>query len=468
MAALLAGGCQHYERKPLDLQGHRAAFLARTPADPQVEAFAAALGSASGAPGVEFDLTDGTTIDEAEVVALVFNPDLRLARMRAGVTLATAENAGLWEDPVIGADLVRILEGTPHPWKIFTAIGLTIPISGRLEIEKEKAGVEHGAELARVAEREWMTRGAIRREWTNWSALEAELGTTRAFVEQVDQVLMVVDRMEKAGEMTRTEARLFRIEKATRMAELRALESRVREAEIELKTVMGLSPDAPIVLVSTGIGPAPRGETDPTVGIDPERRNTSVAIAVAEYEAAEKLVELEIRKQYPDLSISPGYGNEDGKNQVLMGVSLPLPLVNANRQAIAEARALREVARVTAETTIERVISAARAAEVRLESAHREREAIEAQIVPLVDAQYADARKLAQLGEFNTLVLLESLTRQHDAKVQLIDARRTEALLRIDVEEIHGPPSPAHTPLFDDHSANTSTTPSAAQAGSTP
>jgi outer membrane protein TolC len=64
---------------------------------------------------------------------------------------------------------------------------------------------------------------------------------------------------------------------------------------------------------------------------------------------------------------------------------------------------------------------------------------VESEIIPLVDDQYADARRLAQLGEVNTLVLLESLTRQQQAKVRLIEARQEEALAAIELAELAGP-----------------------------
>ncbi|MBX3392763.1 MAG: TolC family protein [Phycisphaeraceae bacterium] len=439
---LIAGGCQSYERRPLDMAGHQAAFLARTPESPEVQSFAASL--AVQAPDwAEFSTVDGISCAEAELIALVFNAELRLARFRAGVTKATAENAGLWEDPTIGVDLTRIVESTPEPWKVFTSVGITIPISGRLEIEKQRAGVEHAAELARVAQREWSVRISVRRVWSEWSALDAQLATTREFLSRVDQILSVVDKMEQVGEMPRTEARLFRIEKATKVAELALLEFRTREADLRLRELMGMSPDAPLQLNASGIGPT-RGE--PATGtIGARDRETlggqspAMLVAAAEYEAAEKTLELEVRKQYPDLHIGPGYGREDGQDQVLLGLSVPIPILNANRQGIAEARARREVARASAETTLEQLLASLRTAEVRLQAASQRRQVLESEIVPLVDAQYADARQVAKLGEVNTLVLLESLTRQQDAKVSLVEARRDEALAAIDLDELLGP-----------------------------
>jgi hypothetical protein len=85
---------------------------------------------------------------------------------------------------------------------------------------------------------------------------------------------------------------------------------------------------------------------------------------------------------------------------------------------------------------LEQTVAALRAAEVRLAAAAQRRSTLETEIVPLVDAQYVDARQVARLGEVNTLVLLESLTRLQAAKVGLVEAARDEAIAAIDLDEI--------------------------------
>ena len=74
----------------------------------------------------------------------------------------------------------------------------------------------------------------------------------------------------------------------------------------------------------------------------------------------------------------------------------------------------------------------------RVLDAARERLAyVEKELAPLADQQVADARRLGQLGDFNTLVLLEALKTAHEAKLEVLDARlkltlgsrRLEALL---------------------------------------
>lgn len=439
---LVVGGCQKYERKPLDLSAHAAEFVSRGVDSEKVAQFAAGLAESGAGNDRRFDLSDGIGPAEAEVIALVFNAELRVARLRAGVAAASAAHAGLWEDPTLSVDLTRIIQSVEHPWKIAGSIGLTLPISGRLEIEKKRAGHAHSAELARVAAEEWRVRMDVRRAWAEWAAAAAEAEATRAYVSDAAEVLRVVDEMERGGEMARTEARLFRIEEATRRNELEALRTRVGLAELHLRGLMGLSPDAPIRLAGGGLGVAVETAARAAWELGPDelaRRNPSMLIAAAEYEVAESALELEIRRQYPDVQIGPGYGREDGNDELLLGIGVPLPVWNGNRQRIAEARVEREAARAGAEGAMERVLAALHTARMRLDSAARQRAALESEVVPLVDAQHEDMRKIAELGEISTVVVLESLSRRHRAKLAVIQAHKEEAMAAIDLVELGGP-----------------------------
>lgn len=445
LAAGAVVGCQSYRSQPLDLGAHREAFLARTPDAPEVERFARSLSAEPSAENerAAFDPSDGLSAGEAELVALVFNAELRIARARAGVTRAGADNAGLWDDPTIGADIVRIIESAPHPWKVFTSIGLTLPISGRLEIEKQRAGVAHAAELARVVEREWLVRMEVRRAWVRWAVIGAQIEAGKELLARIDDVVSVVDAMERFGELSRTEARLFRVERAGAAAELTLLESRLAEAGLVLKRLMGLSPAADVPLSGAGVIPFLDGPGGDETVSETEQGlvlgSPLLLATLAEYELAERTLELEIRKQYPDLQIGPGYGYEDGQNQLLLGLSVPIPIFNANRRDIAEAEAAREVARAIAETSVEQLMDELAVAVLQLRSAGAQRLVLESEIVPLVEAQYADAREIARLGELNAMVMLDSLKRQQEIKERLIEARLDEAMAMIRWREIVGP-----------------------------
>jgi hypothetical protein len=67
-----------------------------------------------------------------------------------------------------------------------------------------------------------------------------------------------------------------------------------------------------------------------------------VRVVYEEYEAAERILELELAKQYPDVALAPTWEDDQGLHKYLPGVSVELPLFDHNEGPIAEALAQRE------------------------------------------------------------------------------------------------------------------------------
>lgn len=442
LAALLCvlPGCQSYEPRPLDLDATRAAWLSRTAGDLSVRDFAASLNTVDAGERLVFDSSDGLTLAEAEAVALVFNPELRLARLEANVARASADNAGLWQDPVLGVDMEQIVSGASgaNPWVAGSTLGITIPISGRLEAEKARSGARLAARLDRLAAQEWATRAALRELWTEWSVARVRRDITAELIASLRDVGSLADRQEKAGSMTRVDARLFRVELAGREADMIAAIARTKELELQVRAMLGLAPENVIALVPS-VTFATRSTAEGSLRRLMESNNTELAAIRAEYEVAEQSLRTEIRKQYPDLTIGPGGGTDQGDTRVLLGISLPIPLWNRNQQGVAEAAAEREVVRGRFNTTYEHLGSKLAIALSRFAAGKSQRAFVESSVVPLADEQEADVRRVAALGRVDPLLLLESLKTQYAAKLRLVEARAAESLGAIRIDELIGP-----------------------------
>jgi len=436
-------GCQSYRRSPLDLDEHREAFEARVSDTESIAAFHDRLIRHGAEVPARLDLADGLTFSEAEVVALFWSPSLRLARLRAGVALATAENAGLWADPRFGFTGAELLSPT-GPFEYGATLNLTLPVSGRLAVETDRADAAHEAELRRVIDAEWNTRARLRSAWAAWTAAEERDRLLADVAAQIDRIRAITDRLEEIGELTRVEARLIRSERIeVEAARTEARLSAVR-ARVEVLGLLGLPPDAKVELVPA-LGPA-----DVPDASDPVARlvaaNTALAVRRAEYRTAEESLRLEIREQYPDVTLGGGFGSEMGDDRLLLGLSVPIPIWNANRASIAEARARRETARGEAETTFERLLRELATARAALEAARAQRRAFEEELVPMLDDQAKEIERLADLGEVDTLLLLETVTRGYEAKSRLLDVRVAEVRASVELERLLGPegiPSPA-------------------------
>jgi cobalt-zinc-cadmium efflux system outer membrane protein len=66
--------------------------------------------------------------------------------------------------------------------------------------------------------------------------------------------------------------------------------------------------------------------------------------AIGEYRSREIELQQQVRAQYPQVSLGPGYTYDHGIRKATLGVSLALPLFNRNQGPIAEAEMRREAA----------------------------------------------------------------------------------------------------------------------------
>lgn len=444
LIAALAVGCQSYRPAPLDLDRHRAAWAARDPASPSIADYARTLADRNADPAAPFDAADGLTLAEAEVVALFFNPRLRVARLRAAAPRAGAAEAGRWADPELDITGERILESVANPWILGATLSFTLPISGRLEIERRQAESAADVELLRAYAEEIALLAQLRARWIAWAANRQRIDLLTAYLADLAEIRGAADKLQQAGELDATDVRLFRIEHVRRQAELRAMNLAAREQEAEIKAILGLTPDAPIPLhPSLSPDTAPRSPAEQHVPLDLD--HPRLLLARAEYEAAERALELEVRRQYPDLTLAGGGGEDEGESRVLFGAALPLPLFNRNIRAIAEARAARDAARAAAEAAFEDLVHDLHRARLGAASAADRRQTLERDVVPLVDEQVADLRRLGQAGEFNTLVLLEALRTAHETRLELLEATARSALADVELEALDRPgvPPPA-------------------------
>ncbi len=223
--------------------------------------------------------------------------------------------------------------------------------------------------------------------------------------------------------MIAAEAVVFRLAEARLGLQQTELEARAMLAKYQIIQLLGLLPTTEITLVKS---PADLLEAENHDSASILRRSPAVLYAAANYETAEERLRLEVRKQYPDVSLEPLYAREDGADQLGLGFSVPLPLLNANRQAIAEAEAARNAARAQWEEASHQAVANFARNKAALEAAQLRLHALHTIIVPLAEKQLAEARNLADLGEINTLLILEALRSQREAALELIDAQAAE------------------------------------------
>lgn len=436
-ATLTLVGCQSYERRPLEL----GEYLAELEARPAAAEERLASSGNDRAPG-SFDLSDGISLAEAEVLTLFYHPELRAQRADAGVAMASAEHAGRWADPVFGFDAAQVLSpGSMFEWGAM--LSFTLPVSGRLGILRDQAEAAHRVALAEVAAEEWEARFALRALWARWDHARRRLAMLDAALDRATGLEGVVSALMEQGEIPRVEGRLVSL----RLVELRtrAIEAEwaATNARAAILAHMGLAPTSELELEqdSVTIDPAPMAPS-PEELLD---RSPRLWAARERYEVSEQALRLAVREQYPDITLGGGYGDEDD-DRLLMGVSLPIPVINANREGIARARAERERARVEAELAVGALLRELDEAKRRSRTIGAQRAVFDQTAMEMIETQRQELTQLAQLGEIGPLVVVSALDTELDVRERLLELELEFTIALIDMQRLIGPPSTTQTP----------------------
>jgi cobalt-zinc-cadmium efflux system outer membrane protein len=373
-------------------------------------------------------------LQESQAVALWYNADLRIARLEAQQAAAIANTAGRWEDPLLGLDSgEKSVDGDPRgflrdagkqtrSWINAATLSITVPLSGRLRAERQASHTGAEAALLRAVEAEHTALRAVRDAWARWSAAEARAALLAEHLALLGEFADASGALAMAGELPPTGGRLFAIERIRKEADLERARAAAAEMRSTVLQLLGLAPDAPLQLLPGVAAPAAFPELPDLLG------HPVIARHRAEYQLAEDRLRVELRKQYPDLTFSPAYTDEQDETSLVLGLGVPVPVWNANRRGIAEAVAARDLARARAEAAYQQLIAEAAQAQAALQGCRAQRTRLVEGVAPVVDAQTAEALALLKMGEIDIVLLFETLAQAFETKQELLDATLAEAL----------------------------------------
>ena len=393
-------GCASYHARPVNPALSATALSQRSLSDPRLRHFLAIEQQSTEPP--RWNLATLT------FVAMYERPELPLATARLGVATAGKITAAELPNPRLSlSPSYNTTTTTPSPWKVGPVITFLIQAFGERPAQIAQAKARADAARQALAITAWHLRGEVRSALLGlWAAQRAAaLSAQRLSCAQHYRVAIV--QRYRAGMVSaaaRNAARLMQNRAALQVAaDRRALGL----ARANLAAALGLPTSAlhGARLDMRGIShPQNPGKLAPFVHAALTRRPDLLA-ALARYVAAEAGLRLAIAQQYPALDIGPGYRYDQGANKYILGLSLPLPILNQNQGPIAAARAKRRVAaenfmvvqdRILAE--IEHARTDWRASNIELGSARRLRSAAAKAL-----ARQRQAFVAGQIGELRLL-----------------------------------------------------------------
>lgn len=348
VSVVAVAGCATYHPQPLPT----AADLARTPAVrvPVSELHVPGLAPHAIPPGG----LDATTV---MTLAVLNNPDLKAARLQAGVASAQVLEAGLLPNPQFSGNFAESVDNYGG------ALGLSQDIESILTRGAAKAAARAAAKQVnlnilwqevQVAERARELFLQARAEARLQRVLEANQKLLQENYRR-DQTAM------ERGDVTAatTAADLTLVANADTAA--RQLQTESNLTQHELDALLGLQPDAQLHLIGRPrIAAMPKAEFEAAVAALPHRRADLLALQ-AGYQSQEEMLRRAVLAQFPALSAGVNLERDpvEGVNSFGPTVTLTLPIFNHNQGQIAIERASRAVLRQQYQAQLDSAVSQA-------------------------------------------------------------------------------------------------------------
>ncbi len=168
-----------------------------------------------------------------------------------------------------------------------------------------------------------------------------------------------------------------------------------------------------------------------------------------EIDRRQALTELEKARRIPDITVSLGAkrSEELGRNQAIVGLSVPLPIFDTNRGNLLEALKREEKAREGLSASQLQVSAEARETRARLASLRQEAQLFAEQVLPGAQSAYDAAAKGFELGKFSFLEALDAQRTLLQARSQYLRTLADTHRARADLDRLLGLDESTETPL---------------------
>lgn len=351
------GGCVHYQARPFVPTASLDLFDRRSLLDPGLARIAEPAHLAPVWPPDAWDLTALT------VAALYFHPDLAVARASWGVARAGLITSRERPNPNATAGPGYNSSTPPHtitPWILNLDLDFTIETAGKRGARIAQATYLADSARYRIADAAWSARARVRQTLLDlFAATEtgALLDRQRALFEDS---LRLFQRQLDAGEISAFQMSQARLQLDTLRVSVADAQRQQADARARLATALGL-PGAAIAetrfnfdVFREAPGEMPDLAARRLAGLN----RADVLGALADYDASQAALQLEVARQYPDIRLGPGYQMDQNSNKWSLLFPLTLPVFARNQGRIAEAETRRTLAATQVDAVQARVVGA--------------------------------------------------------------------------------------------------------------
>ena len=395
-------GCASFQAKPITASKTVTSLEARTLDSPGLRDFITKNMGETPWPVKTWNLTYLT------LAAFYYQPELDVARAKLGIANAQIITAGMRPNPSLGfsAQQNTVEPRGVEPWGLFWKLGIPIETAGKRGYRIMEA--KHLSDSARfdLASSTWKVYSRVRSSMVNLYAAKNEADILQKQVLSQRAMVRLLQRRFQSGEISTPEVTRAQIALQNALVALSDLQGRERQARIELASAIGITSLSGSTIDLEGISRIPKPGMLATQAIRKTAllNRADILSALAGYAASQNALQLEIAKQYPDIKLGTGY---DWGQGWMLGLALPLPVLNQNEGPIAEARARRRQAAATFTALEAKAVGEIDSALAAYQASDRKTAVVD-KLLRHQEIDHAAMQSRFSVGEIDRLALAES------------------------------------------------------------
>jgi outer membrane protein TolC len=376
---------------------------------------------------IEFDERDGLSPDEAAVLAVLVNPELKAARDKKQIAAAQLLQAGLLPNPRLSYDMEFPTGGETEGTVTAFAVGADWDISSLIshQARVDAARSDVNSVSLDVAWQEWQVAEGAKLHAYRLMFADKTLAVAEDALAGQKEYRNLIEKGFNLGEKTTVE--LTEADSAVRHAALAVLTARQRRQKerLALNQAMGLSPGEAVTLQKDIALPYFENLPSQKELIEPIRRRRLDLLALrAGYQSQEAKVRAAIKSQFPKISIGPSVGRDiEDVDTAGFGLSVDLPFFDRNQGNIAMERATR---RQLFDEYSARLSDAGFEIANALEDIESTRRQLDAakQYLPVLEKSAHSYKKAAENGSGDYLSYYKVLNAFYSAEIELLGLQK--------------------------------------------
>jgi cobalt-zinc-cadmium efflux system outer membrane protein len=375
------------------------------------------------------------TLPEAVARALAHSPEISIASREVEATGGLVRQAGVIPNP----ELAYLVEDLKKETRT-TTIQINQPIELGGKRSARVAAAERTADIARSALQTKRIDVRTRVIAAFYAALSAQerYKLAKDTFALADKAMTIAAKRVAAGKVSPLEETRARIARADARVELAQSATESANARGALASLWGArQPD--FDAVDGAVSELPAVPTwDRLASQLPDAPD--LAQARIELERRRALVSVERTKRIGDITLTVGNKRDEtlGRDQTVVGFSIPLPIFDRNQGNLQEALSREGQAEDELNATAVRTETALSQAYQHLKSAHEEAQLYQTEVLPDATTAYNAATKGFEYGKFSFLDVLDAQRTLCQAKSQYLRALSSAHSAAADIERLIG------------------------------